>query len=123
MDDTLLVRRVEGVCNLSSVVQRLIASESGRCRRVRGRAAPVETSSTRILTSDPVRQRLTVDKLEDDAAYGRGSCAAGDVELLESVDCRDVGMIQRCQRPRLALESREPVHVLGEGGREYLMAT
>ena len=40
--------------------------------------------------------------------------------LLDAVDRSDVGMVQRGQHLRLALESLHAPHVLGKGGRQDL---
>ena len=40
--------------------------------------------------------------------------------LLEAVNLRDVGMIERRQRLRLALESRQPLRVAGKRRRQRL---
>ncbi len=46
-----------------------------------------------------------------DELHHEGGDAVG---LLEAVNARDVGMIQRGEQLRFALEPREPVGVLGE---------
>ena len=57
---------------------------------------------------DPRREVVALDQLQDQRA------------VLEAVDVRDVGMIERRQRARLALEPRQPVGVRGERVGEHL---
>ena len=44
----------------------------------------------------------------------------GPVPLLEAVDRGDVGMIQRCQHFRFALEARQSLRVTGHRSRQHL---
>jgi hypothetical protein len=53
---------------------------------------------------ESLRQRFTVDELEHEIA--------SLVHFLDAVDGRDVGVRERCQHTRLALEAREPLYVL-----------
>jgi hypothetical protein len=50
-----------------------------------------------------IRQRLTFDQLQDEAADSAG--------FFDAVDLRDVGMIQRRQRPRFAIEARKTLWI------------
>ena len=58
--------------------------------------------------SEAVRQRLALDELHD---QGQDAIA-----VLEAVNGANVRMIERCQRPRLALEPRQPIRIVGERG-------
>ena len=53
-----------------------------------------------------VRERVALDELENQEANA--------VRFLEAVDRADVGMVQRREHPRLALEAREPIRVARE---------
>ena len=77
MDDALLVRRFERLGDLLRDRQRFVE---------RDRAA-----------RDPLRQILALDEFHHERVHAAG--------LLEPVDRRDVGMIQRRERLRLALET------------------
>ena len=57
-------------------------------------------------------ERLAVDQLEDDATQ---VAVAG-----EAVHGADVRMVQRCQEPGLALESRESFLIVQERRRQHL---
>ncbi len=92
VDDALLVRRVERL---------------GHVARIRQRGRDGERAAR-----DPVGQCLAGHKLQDQ----RGHPVVG----LEAVDGADVGMIQRGQDARFALEPREPVAVGGERRRQEL---
>ena len=86
MDDAALVRRVEGVRDLSRDGERL--GERHRAGR------------------DVLGQRLALDQLEH-------QCGAA-VHVLEAVDRADVRVIERRQRPRFALEARATIGVARE---------
>jgi hypothetical protein len=58
------------------------------------------------------RQILAFDELEDEEGLA--------VRLLEPVDRRDVGMVQRGEEMGLALETGEPLGVPGHVGRKRL---
>ena len=103
VDDALLVRGLERVGNLPRDRQRL----GDR----RGRVHAAGSAATR----DPLRERLALDQLEDQAAHA--------VRLFDAVDRADVRMIQRGEHPRLALEAREPIRVGRERGGRTLIAT
>ncbi len=61
---------------------------------------------------DPVGQRRAVDQLQDQG---------GDrARFLETVDRADVGMVQRRQHLRFALEPGQPVRVGGHRRRQHL---
>ena len=90
MDDALLVRRFERVGDLPGDPDRFI----DRQRTAR----------------QPIRQRLSVHELEDEALRRAGG--------LEAVDGRDLRVIQRGEDLRLTLEAREAVGVLAERGRQ-----
>jgi len=78
MDDPLLVRGRECLGDLPSDRQRV-------CERNRS-------------ARDPIRQRVALNQLHDECE--------DTVRLFETVDVRDVRMIQRREQPRLALEAR-----------------
>ena len=103
MDDPLLVRGVERVGDLARDAERL-----------GDRAAPASASSaSRRLQS--ILERLALDQLEHQRAHL--------ALLLEAVDLRDVGMVQRGENPRFALEAGEPLGVGGEAAGRTLIAT
>ena len=58
------------------------------------------------------RQRLPLDELENQQARVAG--------VFDPVDRRDVGVIQRCEEPRLPLQPRETFRVGGESRRKSL---
>ena len=87
-----LVRGFEGVGDLEGQLQRLLD---------RNRAAP-----------ETIRQRAAFDELEDEKARA--------VIGLESVNRRDVGMVQRRQQRRLTFESGDAIGVLRERVRQHL---
>ena len=57
-------------------------------------------------------QRIPLHQLEHQVVHFRG--------LLQSVNRRDVGMVQRRQRVRLAPEARQPLRIARELGRQCL---
>ena len=59
-----------------------------------------------------LRQRLAIHQLQDEKLPV--------VHLLEAVDGGDVGVVERCQQPRFALETGQAFRVLGIAGREDL---
>ena len=91
MDDALLVRGLERLDQLQ-----------GHGERFLDRQRPVRNA---------FGQGRTVDQLHDQ----RTPAAA----VLEAVDGRDVGMVQRRERPRLAFESGRPIGIVADGGREH----
>jgi hypothetical protein len=95
MDDPLLVGGIERIRDLPRQGERL-------CERHRA-------------TREPVGQRLAVHQLHDERA---------DVgAVLDAIDRRDVGVIERGQHPRLALEARHPVGVGVKARGRTLTAT
>ena len=90
MDDAFVVRDLEGVGDLPGDGQRL------------GRRQPRAFASA----ADQFRQRVAFDELEHQELNAVG--------FFEAVDRADVGVIERGQHPRLALEPREPIGVAGE---------
>ena len=92
MNDPLLMRRFEGICDLSRDRQRL--DERDRPAR------------------DPLREILAVDELE----HERGNAA----RLFEPVDVGDVRMIERRQHLRFAAEPRETIRIIGNGWQQHL---
>ena len=92
MDDPLLVRGFERLGDLLRDRQRLVE---------RDRAA-----------RDALRQILALDEFHHERVHAAG--------LLEPVDRGDVGMIQRRERLRLALEPRQAFGVRGERVRQDL---
>ena len=98
MDDAALVRRLEGRGDLYA---------DGACFVGRQGAA-----------GDTLGQRRTFDEFQHER-FDR-ELGAGRPSLLQSVDRRDVGMIQRRENHRLALEPGEPLHVDGQrGGKDF----
>jgi hypothetical protein len=103
MNDGLLMRGLEGFGDLSCNRQRFVDQQRS--------------------CADPIGERRSLDKLHHqrlDVVSGfpgrrsRVSGEAGGRTLLETVNDRDVGMIQRGERPRLTLEPCESVGVLRE---------
>ena len=90
MDDAALVRGVQGIGDLSRDRERV----SERQRTLR----------------DPFRQRLALDELEHE-------CGAA-IDVLEAINRADVGMIQRRQHARFALEAREALRIGREDVRQ-----
>ena len=66
------------------------------------------------MARQPRGQRLSVDELHDNRA-GRGVA-----RLLEAVDRRDVGVIERGEEPGFTLEAGEAIRIGGEGRRKDL---
>ena len=95
MDDALLVRGLERLGDLPGERQRLVERD-GACRAMRSASVGPSTSSITSACTPP--------------------------ESLEAVDDGDVGMIERSERPRLALETREPVRVMREARRQHFHA-
>ena len=58
------------------------------------------------------REVVALDQLHDERP--------GAARPFEAVNVRDVGMVQRRQDLRFAFESRQPLGVVGKGGREHL---
>ena len=84
MHDAPLVRRFQGFGDLSRDRHNLVQwNRSGR---------------------DAIRQRRTVDQLQDERVHTIG--------ILETVDRRDIWMIERCEDLCFPPEAREPVSVL-----------
>ena len=93
MDDAGLVRDFQGLGNLRS-------NSYGLGYR-QARAA------TGGAVADHLVERAAGHELHDDRLVPRG--------LDRAVDLRDARVVERGQRPRLALESLSPVHVAGKG--------
>jgi hypothetical protein len=89
MDDALLVRGLERAHDLPRHVDRFLERD--------------------CVLRDPIGQRRALDELEDQRAY-----SARPFLPLQPVDLRNVRMVQRREDLSLALESREPVGVVGE---------
>ena len=92
MDDPLLVCGLERVGNLTGHGQRLV-ERNGPAR-------------------DPLRQVLAGDELHDQRRDA--------VRVLQPVNGGNVGVIQRCEDFRFALEPGQPVSVGRERGRQNL---
>jgi hypothetical protein len=92
MNDPLLVRGFERVGDLT---------RDGQCLIERNRAA-----------RDALRQVLAFDEFHDQRTDA--------IRFFQSVDMRDVRMIERCERLGFACESGESVGVIGERIREDL---
>jgi hypothetical protein len=95
VDDALLVRRLKGLANLLRDRQRLVHRD-GALR-------------------DAVGEGRALDQLHHERVRAAG--------LLEAVDRGDVGMIQRRQGLRLALEAGEAVRVRANASGSTLIAT
>ncbi len=91
MNDTVLVSRFQRLRNLLRNWQGLV-----QCDRTLG---------------DAVRERRALDELHDQCTDA--------ARVLESVDLRDVGVVERCQHLRLAFEPREAIGVVGDGRQEH----
>ena len=89
MDDPLLVRCFEAVRDLPGDRQRFIE----------GNRSP----------GDALRQILANHQLHDERM--------GPVRVVESVDLRDVGMVERRQHLRFSVEARQSIRVVGEDVR------
>jgi hypothetical protein len=87
MDDPSPVSRVKRICNLRGDREGLVHSDRA--------------------TRDPFRKRLSMDELHYESTEPVGG--------FEAMDCCDVRMIQRRDRLRFALKSRE---TFGMGGKE-----
>ena len=66
----------------------------------------------RLDARELVRERLALDELENQEADA--------VRFFDAVDRADVGVIQRGEHPRLALEAREPIRIARERARQDL---
>ena len=91
MDDPLLVRGLERLGDLSRDRERFI--DRNRAPR------------------DPVGQRHTLDEFHHEGC--------GPAGAFDAVNERDVGMIQRGQRPGFAVETREPIGISGHRIRKH----
>ena len=92
MNDSLLVRRFEGLRNLSGDEQHFSHGHGPLC--------------------DAISQRGTFDEFEYQRLHA--------VCVLKAVDVADVWMIQRGEDLRLAFETREPIRVERECLRQHL---
>ena len=92
MNDPLSMSRVQGIGNLPRTLQGITDGE----RTAR----------------DSRRQRLTVRQLHYDCVQSVG--------LLETVNSRDVGVVQGGEDASFALEPREPIRIGRERGRQEL---
>ena len=92
MDDPLLVRGRECLGDLPSDRQRV-------CERNRS-------------ARDPIRQRVALNQLHDECE--------DTVRLFETVDVRDVRMVQRGEDFSFPLESDKPVRITRDRRRQHL---
>ena len=92
VDDAVLVRGLERLGNLTRDRQRVLE-----------RQRPLRDAGAQI---------VTLDEFHDQ----RG----GVPGLLEAVDLRDVRMVERGERPRLALEARQPLGIVDHRGGQRL---
>ena len=92
MDDALLVRRLERLCDLLRDRQRVVE---------RNRAA-----------RDPLRQIVTLDEFHDERTHPAG--------FFEAVDVRDVRVVQGCEGLGFAREPSKPVRIVRKRVREDL---
>ena len=92
MDDSLLVRRLEGLGDLAGDGEGLVERERPALQ--------------------PLGEVLALDELHDEGAHA--------ARLLEAVDRGDVGVLQLGEDLRLALEAGEAVGVRGERLRQDL---
>ena len=83
------------------------SSASAICRAI-GNASSIAITPC----ADPVRERLALDQLHHECTDA--------VCLFETIDLRDIGMIQCSQCLRLALEARQALGVMGKGFRQNL---
>ena len=95
MDDASLVRGLERLGDLPRDVERF---------------ADLHRTALRPL-GDELGEGLPFDQLHHD-----GSCVPG--LTLDAVDLRDMRMVERRERFRLPLESRQPIGIAGLGSRE-----
>ena len=95
MNNALLVRGIECLSDLLGNHQALVDGQRSM--------------------DDPIRQRRSVDELEDYARCGR--------RFLEAVDRADVGMIERGEDFGLALQAGDAIGILRECGGRILIAT
>ena len=79
----------------------------------RGRPAPRAVGARDV--GERARERFPLQELEDEEP--------GAVRLFDAVDGADIGVIQRGEHPRLALEAGEPPGWLVNSGGRILMAT
>ena len=92
MDDPLLVRGLERLPDLTRDGEGFV-----------DRQGPLR---------DAFGERLALDELQHERRHAAG--------VFESVDPADVGMVQRREQLRLALESRQPFRIPGHRFRENL---
>ena len=92
MDDAGFVRGVERIGNLARVAKRLVDANGP--------------------TRDPIGERLAVDELENQRRR------AG--VIVDAVNRRDIGMIERREHARLTLEAHQAVGVGGDRRRDDL---
>ena len=70
---------------------------------------------------DPIGERLPFDQFEDERPDRQPESA--DTELVETVDRRDVRMIERCQDLRFAFEPRQPLRIDANASGRIFSAT
>src|SRR4029453_18790859 len=91
MDNAMLVRRFERDGDLSGNGQRVVNRKRAEL--------------------EAIGNRLAVDEFEHERLDA--------VRFLEAVDRRDVGVIERCEDVRFALEARQTIGIEREQRREY----
>ncbi len=92
MDDAFLMRSLQGLCNL-------LRDPKGLINRDRS-------------SRNPLLQRLAVDQLQHQELWS--------IRLLEAVDRRDLGVIERSENVRLALEPGDSLRIVRERRRQRL---
>ena len=96
MDDAAFMCRVEAVHDLAGDRDRLITREWMSCS----------------LPFDTLGERLSLDQLENERVNAR--------MLLQPINRGDVGMIERGERARLALEPSQPIRIGSKDDRQNL---
>ena len=92
MDDPLLMRRLEGVGDLTRDDEGVVERDGAAC--------------------DAIGQVVALDQLHRQRVHWPGA--------FDAVDLRDVRMVERCQRLRLPLEAREALAVCRKQRRQDL---
>ena len=58
---------------------------------------------------EPIGERRSLNELHDERLT--------PLDVLKTIDCRDIGVIQRCEDFRFTLKAREPIGICGEAMR------
>src|SRR5262245_37267229 len=100
MDDALFMGGLESFGDLERDRKRLIDVEPWRFR-------------IRSAFGDPFRKRRSLNQLHDDRAHFRLPCSCWR-KLLDTVNVRDVWMVDRSEYLRLAVEARDALGIVGD---------